>query len=154
MGLALLTAMLMAGMQEDPAVFQQAMAATGEALIQAAEDVLSVQNAPQLEHGGQLDEYGQFLVATMGIWGYSHVASLPESSKMRFLQLVIPRDYVLPGTGQEYWPFLPPSLPPSLPGLMHLEQTPYMEHQLPLKAVPPASSSNAHAAAVKGRQGP
>lgn len=65
------------------------MAATGEALVQAASTVLTQQAQEQLSFEGDSDEFGQRLCETMAEFGSSHLHSLPsQDTKILFLQQV------------------------------------------------------------------
>ena len=78
----------MLALQEDPEVFHSAMCETGEALVGAAEWVLAPSNSPELGFGGDLEEYAQYLCASMGIWGCFHSNTLPVERRNVFLHLV------------------------------------------------------------------
>ena len=67
--------------------YNSAMAATGEALVQAASAVLTQQAQEQLSFEGDSDEFGQRLCETMAEFGATHLHCLPtHDSKILFLQ--------------------------------------------------------------------
>lgn len=74
-------------MQETSETYNSAMAATGEALVQAASAVLTQQAQEQLSFEGDSDEFGQRLCETMAEFGATHLHCLPtHDSKILFLQ--------------------------------------------------------------------
>ena len=63
------------------------MAASGEALVQAASALLTQAPQEQLSFEGDSDEFGQRLCETMAEFGSSHLHCLPShQSKILFLQ--------------------------------------------------------------------
>jgi hypothetical protein len=69
--------------------YNSAMAATGEALVQAASALLTQQAQEQLSFEGDSDEFGQRLCETMAEFGSSHLHCLPShDNKILFLQQV------------------------------------------------------------------
>lgn len=76
-------------MQESSDTYNAAMAATGEALVQAASAVLTKQAQEQLSFEGDSDEFGQRLCETMAEFGSSHLHALAShDAKILFLQQV------------------------------------------------------------------
>lgn len=75
-------------MQEDPEVFHAAMRETGEALLRAAEWVLTPSNSTKLGFGEELEEYAQYVCGSMGLWGCIHTNTLPVDRRNVFLHLV------------------------------------------------------------------
>ena len=76
-------------MQESLETYNSAMAATGEALVQAASALLTQQAQEQLSFEGDSDEFGQRLCETMAEFGSSHLHCLPShDNKILFLQQV------------------------------------------------------------------
>ncbi|BDA43725.1 Exportin-5 [Coccomyxa sp. Obi] len=76
-------------LQEDTSVYNSVMAATGEALMQAAGSLLSPGNASQLEYDGDSDEFGQYVCETMAGFGTSHLHTLAPDKKILFLQQML-----------------------------------------------------------------
>ncbi len=73
--------------QETLETYNSAMAATGEALVQAASALLTQQAQEQLSFEGDSDEFGQRLCETMAEFGSSHLHCLPShDNKILFLQ--------------------------------------------------------------------
>lgn len=72
--------------QEDTSLYNSVMAATGEALMQAAGSLLAPGNASQLEYDGDADEFGQYVCETMAGFGPSHLHTLAPDKKILFLQ--------------------------------------------------------------------
>ncbi|KAL3150212.1 hypothetical protein ABBQ32_000071 [Trebouxia sp. C0010 RCD-2024] len=73
--------------KETSETYNSAMAATGEALVQAASAVLTQQAQEQLSFEGDSDEFGQRLCETMAEFGATHLHCLPtHDSKILFLQ--------------------------------------------------------------------
>ena len=65
------------------------MAATGEALVQAASALLAQQAQEQLSFEGDSDEFGQRLCDSMAEFGSTHLHCLPtHQNKILFLQQV------------------------------------------------------------------
>lgn len=73
--------------KETSETYNSVMAATGEALVQAASAVLTQQAQEQLSFEGDSDEFGQRLCETMAEFGGTHLHCLPtHDSKIMFLQ--------------------------------------------------------------------
>ena len=71
-------------------MYNSVMAATGEALMQAAGSLLAPGNASQLEYDGDADEFGQYVCETMAGFGTSHLHTLAPDKKILFLQQACP----------------------------------------------------------------
>lgn len=71
-------------------MYNSVMAATGEALMQAAGALLAPGNASQLEYDGDADEFGQYVCETMAGFGTSHLHTLAPDKKILFLQQACP----------------------------------------------------------------
>lgn len=76
--------------KETSETYNSAMAATGEALVQAASALLAQQAQEQLGFEGDSDEFGQRLCDTMAEFGSSHLHCLPShDNKILFLQQML-----------------------------------------------------------------
>lgn len=83
------TMRLLFWLQESSITYNAAIAATGEALMQAASCVLNQQSQQELDFEGDLDEFGQRLCETMADFGSTHLHCLTSrESKILFLQQV------------------------------------------------------------------